>query len=131
MTQLLKPDDRFVDIGANIGMLTLKGASLVGKLGRVDSFEPNPNCCKRIRENLELNKINNVYLHEVGLSDKTDTLKLSIITDFSPNNQTELVLNCTNFLNKLFLEIIRNCRLDYTTILNNAVLSIMENRYLV
>jgi FkbM family methyltransferase len=83
MAQLLKPGDRFIDIGANIGMLTLKGASLVGKLGRVDSFEPNPNCCKRIRDNLELNQINNVYLHQVGLSDKTDTLKLSIITEHS------------------------------------------------
>jgi precorrin-6B methylase 2 len=45
MIQILKPGDRFVDIGANIGMLSILAARLVGPSGRVESFEPNPHKC--------------------------------------------------------------------------------------
>ncbi|MDJ0696193.1 FkbM family methyltransferase [Mastigocoleus sp. MO_188.B34] len=83
MNQVLKAGDRFVDIGANIGMITLHGAALVGDSGHVDSFEPNPECCKRIKEFLELNNIKHVQLHEVGLSDVRDTLTLSILHEHS------------------------------------------------
>ncbi|KST66306.1 FkbM family methyltransferase [Mastigocoleus testarum] len=83
MNQVLKAGDRLVDIGANIGMITLHGAALVGDSGHVDSFEPNPECCQRIREFLELNDIKHVKIHEVGLSDVRDTLTLSILHEHS------------------------------------------------
>lgn len=81
MNQVLKPGDRFVDVGANIGMISLHGAALVTDSGRVDSFEPNPECCTRIKEVLELNNIEHVHLHQAGLSEQPETLTLSIITD--------------------------------------------------
>ena len=83
MNQALKVGDRFVDIGANIGMITLHAAALVGDLGHIDSFEPNPECCNRIKEFLELNNIKHVKLHEVGLSDIPETLTLSVKTGHS------------------------------------------------
>lgn len=83
MNQVLKSGDRFVDIGANIGMISLHGAALVGNSGQIDSFEPNPECCRRIKEFLELNNIGHVKLHEVGLSDVPDTLTLSEISQHS------------------------------------------------
>src|SRR5215204_1935790 len=42
MAQKLRPGELFIDVGANIGFLTLYAAMLVGKGGRILSFEPNP-----------------------------------------------------------------------------------------
>ena len=42
MKAYLKPGDTFIDIGANEGMISLLASSLVGRTGKVLSFEPNP-----------------------------------------------------------------------------------------
>lgn len=81
MNQVLQPGDRFIDIGANIGMLTLHAAALVTPAGCVESFEPNPKCCQRIQAALQANDINHVQIHQAGLADQRDTLTLSVITD--------------------------------------------------
>ena len=39
---ILRPSDTVVDIGANVGFLTRKFASLVGNQGKVLAFEPDP-----------------------------------------------------------------------------------------
>jgi len=41
-TGILRPGDTVVDIGANVGFLTRKFASLVGHQGKVLAFEPDP-----------------------------------------------------------------------------------------
>jgi FkbM family methyltransferase len=69
MRRLLRPDDVFVDVGANIGYLTLYAATLIGPRGRVLSFEPTPCCCAQLIANLNLNRIMNVTLFPIGLSD--------------------------------------------------------------
>jgi FkbM family methyltransferase len=46
--RLLAPGDHFVDVGANIGYLTLLAAKLVGAGGRVDAFEPQPDNRQRL-----------------------------------------------------------------------------------
>src|SRR5260370_34094747 len=46
LLETLQPGDRFVDIGANIGMLSLVAARAVGPAGVVDPYEPNPACFK-------------------------------------------------------------------------------------
>jgi hypothetical protein len=45
---VLKPDDIFIDGGANIGMTSLHAARRVGEAGRVFTFEPQPPCAERI-----------------------------------------------------------------------------------
>jgi FkbM family methyltransferase len=83
MTQILQKGDRFVDIGANIGMITLHGAALVTDSGCVDSFEPHPESCRRLQEALEMNNIKHVRVHNLGLSDCPGKLTLSVITEHS------------------------------------------------
>jgi FkbM family methyltransferase len=83
MMAVLKPGDRFVDVGANIGLITMLAARLVGPAGRVDSFEPNPVCCAQFERHLELNAICNVHLHKVGLSDHDGSATLWHIADKS------------------------------------------------
>ena len=75
---LLVPGDRFIDIGANIGMITLHAAHLVTEKGQVDCFEPNPECVEAIKGNLKLNNIKHVTVYPVGLSDSSGTLQLNL-----------------------------------------------------
>jgi FkbM family methyltransferase len=56
----LRPNDTFVDVGANIGLWTLVAASAVGKEGRVFSFEPNPVTFQKLVANIERNRRTNV-----------------------------------------------------------------------
>lgn len=62
MKSVLKPGDTFVDVGANIGLMTLFAASCLGEEGRVIAFEPHPDTRKILLDNLELNASENVVV---------------------------------------------------------------------
>ena len=79
----LSPGDRFVDIGANIGMVTLHARSLVGATGHIDCFEPNPECIGHLRGHLQINNIENVEIHTCALSDKESTMNLKLTSEHS------------------------------------------------
>jgi len=64
------------DIGAHIGIMTMFFSHAVGKVGRVIAFEPNPESCARLRQNLDLNGLKNVKVAKVGLGDKRETKTL-------------------------------------------------------
>lgn len=83
MDALLRPGDHFVDIGANIGMLTLHARHLVGATGRIDAFEPNPVCQAAITEHLRMNNIDNVVLHPCALSDVPGQMTLHMTSEHS------------------------------------------------
>ena len=85
MDQAVRPGERVVDVGANIGMLTLHAAARVGPAGVVDAVEPNPTCCARIRAALAQNAIKHVRLHEVALSDNDGMLTLSVLQNHTGN----------------------------------------------
>ena len=55
LERLLGPGEVFVDIGANIGLYTLKGARLVGPRGRVVAIEPGAEARAQLEANLGLN----------------------------------------------------------------------------
>lgn len=78
LREVLRPGDRFVDIGANIGMITLMAARCVGTAGRVDSFEPNPACVAALRHHLALNAIEHVRVHPVALADTVGRMRLNL-----------------------------------------------------
>jgi len=60
-----------VDIGAHMGLLTLLLAKQVGANGRVYSFEPEEKNFKRLKANIELNRLSSVQLFRAAVSDKT------------------------------------------------------------
>lgn len=55
LDQLLRPGDVFIDVGANIGLYSLKAARLVGAEGRVIALEPGREAFDHLMENLALN----------------------------------------------------------------------------
>lgn len=75
----LKPGQRVVDIGANIGSFTILAGSVVGPTGRVFAFEPMPETFERLRENVALNQLDHVVCQQAAVDamDGTLTMKLA------------------------------------------------------
>lgn len=74
----LRPGDMVIDIGANRGMFALAASRLVGSTGQVMCFEPNPKCVEILQYDLRVNSITNVSVNNMGLSDESAELLLSI-----------------------------------------------------
>ncbi len=83
LDRLLRPGDNFVDVGANIGMITLHARFLVGADGRIDCFEPNPECVQALQAHLAINGLNNVFVHACALADTAGSLRLSLTSEHS------------------------------------------------
>ncbi len=64
-----KRDSIVVDVGAHIGLYTIKAASLVGPKGKVVSVEPDFRNFALLKENIKLNNLNNVIPVNAALSD--------------------------------------------------------------
>ena len=52
---LVRPGDRIIEVGANVGYFTVLMASLIGSEGRITSFEANPMLADLVRRSLSLN----------------------------------------------------------------------------
>ncbi len=83
----LRPGDRAIDVGANVGMVTLCAAALVTDTGKVESFEPNPECVADMKANLAMNGIEHVNVHNVGLSDTTGNMTLTLASSSEDPSQ--------------------------------------------
>jgi FkbM family methyltransferase len=69
LKRYLRPGDGFLDGGANIGVYSLLAHSVIGDSGRIDAFEPAPDMARRAKENFELNRLNNIHLHDVAIAE--------------------------------------------------------------
>jgi FkbM family methyltransferase len=67
LERVLKPGDLVVDVGANIGMISIRSAKLVGQSGRVIAIEPNPIIAPFCKENTRLNDLENVTVFQTAL----------------------------------------------------------------
>ena len=93
----LKKGDIVIDVGANIGTLTLLSASLVKEDGKVYAFEPNPRTYKYLLKNIKLNGLNNIKTFCIAIGAKNSVAELAdlrtddmnyIITDKPGNIRT-------------------------------------------
>ena len=78
LNDFLRPGDVFVDVGANIGYLSLIASSIVSKDGMVVAFEPDPRASICFRNNIALNGIDNIILIEKVCSNEEGKAKLSL-----------------------------------------------------
>ncbi|MDA8085911.1 MAG: FkbM family methyltransferase, partial [Nitrospiraceae bacterium] len=71
-SSLDKADAVLFDIGANIGMFSIKMAKQYPR-ARIYSFEPNPDVFERLARNIETNNVRNVFACNMGMSDVDET----------------------------------------------------------
>lgn len=76
MRHVLKPGNRFMDIGANVGLMSLYAAKLVGPSGNVDSFEPLPEIADLLSTSATLNGFRHVHIHRLALGSKSGRHKI-------------------------------------------------------
>jgi FkbM family methyltransferase len=82
LPSLVVPGMCAYNVGANYGLFTLALARLVGRTGVVVAFEPNPVVVLRLRENVALNRLDNVTVEAVAVSDMVGVLPFALDGDF-------------------------------------------------
>jgi FkbM family methyltransferase len=73
---LVRPGDRCVDVGANIGVHTVRLARLVGADGEVIAIEPDPDVVQRTNRNVALNRLANVRVISAAASERPGEMRL-------------------------------------------------------
>lgn len=79
--QIIKPGMTVVDIGANIGLYSVIAGKLVGKDGKVFSFEPEKNNYEFLNRNIEANNLNNVFPNKTAVSSEKSTKNLFLFSE--------------------------------------------------
>ncbi len=67
---LVRPGDRCIDVGANVGVHTVRLAKLVGREGEVIAVEPDPSIVRRTQHNVALNDLANVRIVNAAASER-------------------------------------------------------------
>jgi FkbM family methyltransferase len=91
MIRTIKPGDTVVDLGANHGYFTLLMSKLVGETGRVIAIEAFPETRQSLEANLALNRIRNVEVRGVAISDRKGSIEMVAPDPFNSGNTTTRV----------------------------------------
>jgi FkbM family methyltransferase len=74
LLSFVKDDTAFLDIGANLGIYTLRMGRRIGREGKVYSFEPHPKLNELLSRNVHINGLSErVHCFKLGLSDQNST----------------------------------------------------------
>ena len=67
---LVSPNDHCVDVGANVGVHTVRLGKLVGSRGKVIAIEPDEELAHRVDRNIMLNQLSNTHVINAAASDE-------------------------------------------------------------
>lgn len=70
LKHVLRPNDVYVDVGANLGAHAIHAGLYVGPGGTVVAFEPNPAVARDLRTNAALNGLKNLVLHQLAVAEE-------------------------------------------------------------
>jgi FkbM family methyltransferase len=84
INRFVMPGDTVLDIGANIGYYTVMFSNLVGDAGKVVAFEPTNHYLETLHRNIEVNRLKNVEVLNIGLSNKI----CEMVIDIGPSSAT-------------------------------------------
>ncbi len=121
----LQPGDCFMDIGSNVGLMTVVAAQQVGPTGVVYAFEPEPRVSAILTKNIEINALQNVRVNNFALGSVPGNLMLypqdeislgsATLTNNAPQAATGInvkVETLDNFLNKNNITKIKMLKID-------------------
>lgn len=77
LLRYLRPEDSFLDVGANVGVYTLLAASKIIS-GSIYSIEALPQNYERLKENIELNQFERIQTYQLAVSDREGMIELSL-----------------------------------------------------
>ncbi len=79
----LKPNNVFIDLGANEGYFSVVASRIIGSSGRIIAIEPQARLQEVIRRNCELNNLKNVTLVQSVVSSFDGTVELALTPDMN------------------------------------------------
>lgn len=92
LAEKLRPGAVFYDLGANIGLFSLLAARLVGRNGKVFSFEPEAKVAGRLRRNIARNGFSNVTVVEAGIWSSSGEMTFRAADASSPDHGTGTIV---------------------------------------
>jgi FkbM family methyltransferase len=75
LESVLRPGMTVIEGGANRGVTAIAIAKAIGKKGCVHAFEPVPEYFKSLQQNVSSNKLRNMSIHNLALSDKNGSIQ--------------------------------------------------------
>ena len=85
----LQNGDTFVDVGSNIGLVTLTAAVKAGPSGKVYSIEPHPAIFLNLKGNIQLNSFDNIHTFNTALGNQKGKINFSDSRSDSMNSISE------------------------------------------
>jgi FkbM family methyltransferase len=79
LKSFLREGMTFLDVGANLGEFSIRGAQLVGSTGEVHAFEPHPEAAKLLERNTAA--FPNITVNRIALSDSDGQVGFRITSD--------------------------------------------------
>jgi FkbM family methyltransferase len=76
LKSLIRPGDFLIDVGANIGWMSLWMARQTERRGQVWAFEPHPGILPDLQENISLNAFSQIRLFSVALGSASNRMTL-------------------------------------------------------
>ena len=73
----LRSGDIVIDVGANIGILSLAACTIVGQNGHVYSFEAHPKTSQYLKGNVEVNNFTNITTYSLALGEKKGKVRFA------------------------------------------------------
>jgi hypothetical protein len=105
MIAFIRTEENYIEIGANYGEISLQISHMIGRNGKVYSFESDPNLSQYLSNNIFINGMNNIDLGNNSLI-KTSTLdayfldkNISAIRIDSTNYELSLLQGAKNIIN--------------------------------
>lgn len=85
---ILREGDIFVDVGANIGLMSLFATSIVKDTGKIIAFEPHPETMRILKSNIELNNASNIETSYYALGKEEKEAKVYDRWDYNRGSAT-------------------------------------------
>lgn len=92
---LIHKGDYVIDVGGNIGAVTLNCAKIVGETGKVYTFEPHKGNFSRLTKNLLLNNFKNIVAINKGLGIKENYATMVEVREDNPGMNRIISDNAT------------------------------------
>jgi FkbM family methyltransferase len=92
LKKILKRGDSFIDGGAHAGYFSMLASKLTGSGGKVYAFEPDPVPFKKLKKNIQINRLHNIRPYEVGIGD-ADRVANFNLSDRDSSGNSFLSLN--------------------------------------